>query len=94
MGWSSLVPVLLLTLLLVSLGIDLQALKHSTDGTDDELCFAVPIIPADIHGIKNHVNPLRILMREHSLEGIYSGRPQVRVLNPASICRRAAESCE
>jgi hypothetical protein len=58
--------------LLVPLGIDLQALNHSTDGADDVLCFAVPIIPADIHVIKNHVNPLRILTRKHSLEGIYS----------------------
>jgi hypothetical protein len=24
---------------------ELQAVDHSTDGTNDELCFAVPIIP-------------------------------------------------
>jgi hypothetical protein len=50
----------------------LQAFNHSTDGTNDELCFAVPIIPGDIQMIKDHVNPLRILMRKHSLEGFYS----------------------
>lgn len=52
--------------------IQLQTLNHSIDGTDDELCFAVPIIPGDIHMIKDHVNPLRILMGKHSLEGFYS----------------------
>jgi hypothetical protein len=25
------------------------AVDHSTDGMNDELCFAVPIIPSDIH---------------------------------------------
>jgi hypothetical protein len=54
--------------------IELQALNHSIDGTDEELCFAVPIIAGDIHVIKDHINPLRILMRKHSLEGLYSSR--------------------
>lgn len=49
-----------------------MAFDHSTDGTNDELCFAVPIIPSDIHVIKDHVNPLGILMRKHSLECFYS----------------------
>ena len=51
---------------------NLQAVDHSTDGTNDELCFAVPIVPSDIHVIKDHVNPLGILMRKHSLECFYS----------------------
>jgi hypothetical protein len=38
--------------------IELQALDHSTDRTDDELCLAVTIVPGDIHVIKDHVNPL------------------------------------
>jgi hypothetical protein len=28
---------------------ELLAVDHSTDGMNDELCFAVPIIPSDIH---------------------------------------------
>jgi hypothetical protein len=53
---------------------ELQTVDHSTEGTNDELCFAVPIIPNDIHVIKDHVNPLGILMRKHSLECFYSSR--------------------
>jgi hypothetical protein len=52
--------------------VELKAVDHSTDGTNDKLCFAVPIIASDIHVIKDHVNPLGILMRKHSLECFYS----------------------
>jgi hypothetical protein len=51
---------------------ELQAVDHSTDGTNDKLCFAVPIIPRGIHVIKDHVNPRGIMMRKHSLECFYS----------------------
>jgi hypothetical protein len=82
---ATLASVLLLLILLLAPGMigvacrqgettnfELQAVDHSTDGTNDKLCFAVPIIPSDIHVIKDHVNPLGIMMRKHSLECFYS----------------------
>jgi hypothetical protein len=66
-----------------------MAFDHSTDGTNDELCFAVPIIPSDIHVIKDHVNPLGILMRKHSLECFYSsgdrGYPSLLSIFPSLL---------
>jgi hypothetical protein len=59
---ATLASVLLLLILLLAPGMigvacrqgettnfELQAVDHSTDGTNDKLCFAVPIIPSDIH---------------------------------------------
>jgi hypothetical protein len=41
------------------------------DRTNDESCFAIPVIAGDVYVIENHLDPLAVFMSEHPLQRGY-----------------------